>query len=222
MLCCVNSENPFAIRNQIFITMKALANFYSMSDSSLETKTHSIISSLTENANYTTPVPALATVTTASQEYSQALIGAGTGNRADIATKNICRDALTLLLQQLCVYVNLTANGNAAKLLTSGFDVSKDPEPNVLTKPENLKVENGQTNGSLLISVKRVKAAKAYLHEYTTDATLAAGSWVSAASTTAKFTFINLQPATRYYCRVAAVGSNEQLLYSDTVSRIVV
>jgi hypothetical protein len=51
---------------------------------------------------------------------------------------------------------------------------------------------------------------------------MAPGSWVSNLSTSAKTTLTNLQPGTVYYCRVAAVGSNNQLLYSDALSRMVV
>nr|WP_294908690.1 hypothetical protein [uncultured Lacibacter sp.] len=75
---------------------------------------------------------------------------------------------------------------------------------------------------SLLVSVKRVTGAYSYLHQYTTDATLAPDSWVSTAGTTAKLLLTNLAPGTTYYCRVAAVVSNEQIMYSDTISRMVI
>lgn len=205
-----------------FIAMKALSNFYRLSDSALEAKCHLIISSLTGNAAFATPVPTLAEIETASANFTSALVAAGTGNRSDIANKNAMRETAVGLYSRLCTYVNFTANGNATLLLTTGFDVSKTPEPKVITKPENLKVLNGTVAGSLLVSVKRVPGAYSYVHQYTTDATLAPDSWVSTAGTTAKLLLTNLTAGTMYYCRVAAVGSNEQIVYSDTVSRIVV
>ncbi len=201
---------------------RTINSFITLSDGNLESKTHSIISNMTGNANFPTPTPTLAVVEAAADNYSSALVKALTGNRADVADKNAKRAELENVLRSLCTYVNLTANGDVTKLLTSGFDVSKDPQPVVLTRPENLRVENGAASGTLLVSVKAVKGAHAYFHEYTTDATMAPGSWVSTTGTTSRMQFANLQPGTTYYCRVGAVGTNNQLLYSDPVSRMVI
>ena len=201
---------------------KVLSSFSKYTDGDFESKAHTIISSMTGNAFFPTPVPALATLQTASDAYSDALIKASTGNRSDIAAKNEKREALTGLLRSLSTYVNLTANGDATMLLSSGFDVSKDREPVVITKPENLKVENGNSSGELLVSVTAVKGAYAYLHEYTSDATMAPQSWVSTPATSCKGVFNNLTPGMKYYCRVGAVSSNGQLLYSDAISRIAI
>ena len=201
---------------------KATTSFTSLSDGNLESKTHEIITSMTGNPNFPNPIPALADITAAATAYTTALSKAGTGNRIDVADKNAKRDVLIGQLRILCYSVNSIANGDAAMILSSGFDLSRDPQPVVLTRPENIKVENGVASGSLLVSVKAVKGAYAYFHEYTTDATLAPGSWVSTTGTTSKMQFTNLQPGTIYYCRVGAVGTNNQLLYSDPVSRMVI
>ena len=201
---------------------KATTSFTSLSDGNLESKTHEIITSMTGNPNFPNPIPALADITAAATAYTTALSKAGTGNRIDVADKNAKRDTLIGQLRILCYSVNTIANGDAAMILSSGFDLSRDPQPAVLTRPENLKVENGVASGSLLVSVKAVKGAYAYFHEYTTDATMAPGSWVSTTGTTSKMQFTNLQPGTIYYCRVGAVGTNNQLLYSDPVSRMVI
>jgi hypothetical protein len=205
------------------ISMKRSINsFTNLSDGNLESKTHSIIGNMTGNANFPTPTPSLAVVEAAAGNYSSALIKALTGNRADVADKNAKRAELENVLRSLCTYVNLTANGDVTKLLTSGFDISKDRQSIVLTRPENLRVENGTASGTLQISVKAVKGAHAYFHEYTTDVTMAPGSWVSTTGTTSRMQFVNLQPGTVYYCRVGAIGTNNQLLYSDPVSRMVI
>lgn len=201
---------------------KTVINFSRYSDGTLESKTHSIISSMTGNANFPNPVPAIADVQAAATAFAAALIKAGTGNRVDVADKNAKRETLTGSLRILGTYVNMVANGDRTQLLSSGFDISKEPQPAVLTKPENLKVENGLSSGQLLVTVKAVKGAYAYLHEYTTDATLAPGSWVTTNSTTSRHLLTNLQPGTVYFCRVGALGSNNQLLYSDAVSRMVI
>ena len=200
---------------------KSTFNASKLSDGILESKTHSIISSMTGNANFPTPTPSLAELEMAADNFSSALVKAGTGNRADVADKNAKRQVLVDLLVSMGMYVTFAANGDVAALLSSGFEISKDRQPAVITKPEIVRVENGLSSGQLLLNVKAVKGAHSYLHEYTTDATLAPASWVSTTSTTAKGVLSNLQPGTVYYCRVAAVGANNQLLYSDPVSRMV-
>jgi hypothetical protein len=167
-------------------------------------------------------VPALTVVTTAADAYTAALVKAGSGNRSDIADKNNKRSELTALLRSLADYVNFCANGDRSILLTSGYDITKEPQPTVITKPENLEVNNGSNSGELQVRVKGVKGAKAYMFEYTTDETQAATTWYSTSSSAAKFVFNNLTPGQKYFCRVGAVGPYGQLVYSDAVARIVI
>ena len=199
---------------------KALTSFNKYSDAVLESKTHSIISSMTGNANFTTPVPALATLGAAATAYSAALIKAATGNRVDIADKNERRAALIALLRSLATYVNLTANGDRSMLISSGLELSKEQEPVTISKPENLQVVNGISPGELIVSINAVKGAYAYLHQYTTDENMAPNNWINNPSTTSKIILSNLQSGTKYICRVGALGTNDQLLYSDPVARI--
>lgn len=199
---------------------KALIHFGKYSDSVLETKTQLILSSMTGNTNFPTPLPALTEVTTAATAYSTALVNAGTGNRIDIAVKNTKRIELITLMQQLAGYVTYTAANDRSILLSSGFDISKDPSSITITKPENFRVENGPNSGQLKFIVDGVRGAKSYLHEYTTDDTLQPQNWQSNVSTGSKLIIDNFVPGTKYYCRVGAVGGNDQLVYSDLVSRI--
>ena len=201
---------------------KATTSFASLSDGNLESKTHEIITAMTGNLNFPNPIPALADITAAATAYTTALSKAGTGNRIEVPDKNAKRETLIGQLRILCNHINTVANGDAAMILSSGFNLSKDRQPSVLTRPENIRVENGVASGSLLVSVKAVKGAYAYFHEYTTDVTMAPGSWVSTSGTTSKMQFTNLQPGTTYYCRVGAIGTNNQVLYSDPVSRMVI
>ena len=201
---------------------KALINFSQLNDGSFESKTHTIISNLTGNASYPTPDPTLAVVTAAADAYTAALVKAGSGNRSDVADKNAKREELTLLLRNLADYVNFCAKGDRSILLTSGYDITRDPQPTIITKPENPEVTNGSNSGQLQVRVKSVKGAKAYMFEYTTDDTMAAQSWYSTTSSAAKHLFDNLTPGQKYYCRVGAVGPYGQLVYSDAIARIVI
>lgn len=212
-----NTSFTDIMKSQTFFMTKAISNFVRFADGLLESKSHTIISNMTGNTAFPTPVPPIAALQAAADAFSEALVKANSGSRIDIADKNVKRTSLTEMMTQLCLYVNLTANGDPLLLLTTGFDLSKEPEPVVLAKPKNLRLENGVSTGELKVTVDAVKGAVAYIHEYTTDETLAPDSWVSTPSSTCKILYNNLLPGTKYYCRVAAVGSKGQIMYSDVL-----
>jgi hypothetical protein len=201
---------------------KALINFSILNDGNFLAKAQNIRTSMTGNTDFPDPVPSLGTIGDAIDDYAAALVKAGTGNRSDVADKNAKRKILTDLLRSLAAYVTSIANGDRSKLLTTGFDVSKEKEPVVITKPENITVNNGANSGVLLVSVKRVKGAASYVHEYATPEAMATDSWVSTTTSKSKITFSELEAGKIYYCRIAAVGSKGQIVYSDPIARMVI
>lgn len=201
---------------------KALIDFSKYSDGDFESKARTIITNMTGNTNFPDPSPAIPDVTLATNIYSEALAAASTGNRSDVADKNEKRQLVTLMLRSLASYVNFTAEGDRAMLLTTGFNVNKEREPVIITKPENIQVTNGMNAGELRVSVKAVKGAKSYVHEYTNDTGLAADHWQSTTTSQSKITFSELEAGKTYYCRVAAVGPKGQIVYSDQIARIVI
>ncbi len=200
---------------------KVLINFVRFNDASFEAKGHNIVEHMDGNANFPTPVPAITVVADSSDAYTSALIAASTGNRADIAVKNQARQDLEELLRLLASYINFTAAGDRSKLLTTGYDVSKEKAPVIITKPENITVTNGMNAGDLVVSVNAVKGAKSYVHEYANETDFAAGNWQSVTASQRKYVFSELEPGKKYYCRVAAVGARDQVVYSDPMARIV-
>jgi hypothetical protein len=208
--------------NILFMKSKALITFSRLKDADILTKSRSIINCLTNNSYFLSPTPSLADMTSVTEEYATRLVAAQGGSRADIAEKNAQREALTSMLQQLSDYVNLIAAGDRTMLTSSGFDLNKQPQPITIGQPEDLRVLNGINEGELVVSVSAVKGAKAYVYEYTMDASLAAGSWISITGSKRKIVVAGLQPGKRYYCRVAAVGANGQIAYTAVISRIVI
>lgn len=202
---------------------KALVGFSDLSDPSFETMSLTVINFMTGNANFPTPIPAIADVTTAVTDFSTALLAAKTGNRAQCAEKNEKRAAVDGMLRNLVSYVNFIAKGNRPLLLTTGFDLNSESDSGpVLTKPENPQVINGLNPGELTASVKAMPGAKAYVYEYSSDVTFSETSWQRFTVTTASYTFTGLSKGKEYYCRIAVVGSKGQMAYSDTISRVVI
>jgi hypothetical protein len=200
---------------------KVITSFFEASDSIFSEKVQVILNAMPGNAGFPAPVPALTEIEDAFADFLTAKMAAATGNRAHIADKNAKRGVLTRLIRALALYINLTAEGDRSLLLTTGFDVNKERQPVIITNPENLAIVNGNT-GELIVSVKTVKGATAYVHAYTTDAILAESSWVSVTTTSRKNIFTGLEPGKTYYCRVAAVGPKGQIKYSTIGSRMVV
>lgn len=197
-------------------------SFNRYTDGDLESKVNNIISNLTGNTLFPSPVPSIAVLSAAAVAYSEALVIAKTGNRSAIAEKNSRRLQLIDVLRNIGSYVNFASGGDISAILTSGFSLTKEQSAVVIGKPENFRVVNGVNSGVLELMVNRVKGATAYLHEFTTDASLQTQGWISLASSSRKILISNLQAGVRYYCRVGVVGTRGQLVYSDMLSRIVI
>jgi hypothetical protein len=107
-------------------------------------------------------------------------------------------------------------------LVSSGFTLAKTGQPVApITNPQGLQVENGVNSGEVISSVNAVKGAMAYVHQYTADPITDNSQWISVTSTKRKNVFTGLEPTKIYWFRVAAIGVNEQIAYSEMLSKIV-
>jgi hypothetical protein len=138
-----------------------------------------------------------------------------------VALKNQYRLELENLMRQLGNYVNTICMGDEAILATSGFELSKQPEPRHITAPENLTLSQGANAGSMMCKVKSVKGASGYLFEATADPITKNSNWISMPSSRTKFEFENLEQGKKYWFRVAAMGSNGQVIYCNEVFQYV-
>lgn len=190
-------------------------DFTRLTDSQMEIKAQGIVSAMTGNAFFPAPQPALAAVSDAITDYSTALSRAQTGDRIQIALKKDKREALEQLLARLSSYVTLTAGSDEAAMVSSGFDLAKEPGNKLpIEAPENFLVHFGTNSGEMVSSVNRVIGARAYVHEYTPDPVAPNSEWNKQFSTRCKFTFTGLVPGQKYWFRVAAIGPREQIAYT--------
>ncbi|MDE3182012.1 MAG: hypothetical protein KGM16_01225 [Bacteroidota bacterium] len=194
--------------------------FDGLSDPNFQTTAESIYASMFENKNFLTPTPALTVIDEAIQAYSSAFIAAQQKEKNAVAIKNQMRDNLTGLLIQLANSVMTTANGDKTMLISSGFELAKEGETTPIVKPASISLTDGLNAGELVVKVPRVKGSIGYGPQYTTDPLTTGSQWTAFMTTTSKYTFTNLEPAKKYWCRVAVIGPYNQLVYSDAVSRI--
>lgn len=196
--------------------------FNRRSDESLLVRAGEIhLAMVAASGSFPTPTPTLAALQTAISDFSIALSKAKSGSELDRAIKNDKRQELIDLLHSLGNYVLFTANGDRTVAVSSGFNIAKEPAPQPpITKPENLQVTEGINTGDLFIKFQRVIGARSYMVQYAEDTT-GTPVWQSLTTTTSKCTITQLQSGKKYQVRIAVIGTNQQLLYSDPVWKIV-
>ncbi len=218
----VNLQNAeiFHQTNFLMKIFRLKTGFDSLSDPDFETKASSIYASMLGNTHFPTPTPDLPSIDAAIQDFSTAFIAAQKKDKDAVAVKNQLRDTLIGILIQLANSVMTTANGDKTMLISSGFDLAKEGESTPIVKPASISLTDGLNAGELVVKVPRIKGSIGYGPQYTTDPLTATSQWTTFMTSTSKYTFSNLQPAKKYWCRVAVVGPYNQHVYSDAVSRI--
>lgn len=199
-----------------------IKDYSKLSESNLDLKGGKIIAALTGNADFPTTMPSLADFTAVKNTYSTNLVAASNGDRAAIARKNQDKDSLLGAMRLLAINIEGLAQGNQAKMVSSGFDVAAngDSVP-AMGPPTNFKVSDGLNAGEIKTSVKGVERAIMYSHEYALSLPDADTSWTTWVSSSVSCVFTDLPGGTRVYARVGAIARKEQLVYSDVLSRIV-
>jgi hypothetical protein len=201
-------------------TPKVKTGFSKLKDDDLGTSAQHILDSLTGNPSYPSPLPPLASISTALDAYHTALAAAVPGGLERTNIKNQKRDALEKLLEALALYVQQNCDADMAVLLSSGFEARKTSEPvGVLKKPENLRAEYGPGSGALVLSIHKIAGAKSYRWEYVLHPATDQTVWNVLNSTARSITITSLQRRQQYDVRVAGIGSNDTLVYSDIISK---
>jgi hypothetical protein len=174
------------------------------------------------NSSFPTPAPSLAQVQTALNDYTTALAKAQQGSTYDKALKNQKKEELITLLHNLGNYVLFTASGDDLVARSSGFNIAKGrtPAPE-LTPATGQALHDGPNPGELDYSFRRVPGSKGYVYQNTPDPLSENSIWQSKVGTVARVRFTGLESGKKCWCRVMAIGTNGQGVYSEPVSRIV-
>lgn len=204
--------------------MRVIINFSPnrYNDSDLVVKSNTVADEMTDNPNFVNPSPTPASIKGAAADflfYTQKATG---GSHEDVAFKRQKRKRLEDLLQHLAIYVNQTAKGDEAMLISSGFDLIKKPEPaKALPAPEKLKIKPGKSKGSLQLSCSSVAGARVYGFEYRLTDRESENDWARVDSTKHNVLVTGLISGKQYAFRVLAIGSNPQRNWSDEVNSFV-
>lgn len=198
---------------------KISLSFSKFGHSNFQTKAEHIYQSMTASAYFTNPVRPLADIKIAIDNYSDALTNAKGGGKVPVAIKDQTREALEQLLFQLGMFVMYIANGDETILVTSGYTLTKTPEPGYITNLGNVTIANGVTSGQLMSSVKPQKSIKSYSHELAEELPTESTVWQPFNCSRSKYVFTDLVPGKQYWIRVSAVASNGQVAYSNVATQ---
>ncbi len=191
-----------------------------------------IVLAMTGNSNFTTPVPALSVVTTASTALDVALQNAQDRGKTKIALAHAAEANLDNLLTQLALYVESASNNDPAKILSSGMRVKSDRTPSqVPGVPINLSTRFVANDGAIKLTWDAVPLAKVYVIEQTDDPDLVissrsvggsnpapAAAWSTVVIVTkTSFTITGLISGSKYAFRLFAIGAGGYGAYSDPI-----
>lgn len=200
-------------------TLRITNGFAKLSDAALKVRINEILLGVT--TNFAT-APGLADLSTANQNFTNALSEAVNGGKYQKALKNQYRTELIEQMHLMANYILYTCAGDRARAISSGFKVAKIPSPAPeVTKAENQKLDNGANAGELKYSFEKVPGARSYLYQVTQEPLTETSDWNNYMGTQRKFLFAGLESGKRYWVRVAAVGIAGQAVYSDPLSRLV-
>jgi hypothetical protein len=176
---------------------------------------------MTGNANFPTPNPSIADLTTVREALVKAIAKAESRAMADIALRNEVASILRTLMVNLARYVNNVAQGDLNVALSSGFELAKKPEPSTsLGVPLKLEVRLSDFEGALNVSWKGVEDARMYqVYMNETDPSDANAWTVVAVSSRTRVRITDLQPGKFYSFRVTALGRIGEGPASDVSGR---
>ena len=128
-----------------------------------------VINSMTGNANYPAPVPDLATVTTAVDEFETAHENSLNGGKKETTIQDEKRVEVFNLMRTLRDHVNVVGNGDAVILESSGFPLADLPGAIELDVPENVRASTMPTPGEAEVVCDGVDGALNYQVRYQKD-----------------------------------------------------
>jgi hypothetical protein len=201
--------------------LKITNGFNGMADLDFLGKVRFIVGQMMANgANFPTPDPSLASVTTLANEFEQTIQDAEAGGTFDKSVRDSKKAELIATMYNLGDYVLFQSKQDRLKAESSGFSVARDPSPKPpIEKPVGLSLTDGVNAGEIWLLFKSVANARSYMYQISLDPEDET-KWVSQHGTIRKNLFTGLESGKRYYVRVVAFGTNGQVVYSDVVSRI--
>jgi hypothetical protein len=185
----------------------------------LVTYAQGIVKSMTGNASFPNPVPTLATVSAAIEDFQTAETAALARTKGAVATRNEKRSALAQLLEQLKGYVQTAADGNVDNgesiILSAGIAVRKT----AIRAPRIFAAKPGAVSGAVTLVAASAAHRASYEWQYSADG---GKTWVAAPTTLqAKTSVSGLTPGVTMAFKYRAVTKAGEGDWSQPTSLMV-
>jgi hypothetical protein len=197
-----------------------LTSYKYLRDSDTVTAANRVVEKMENNPDFSDAPPALAATKKLLPEVLSAVGNAKGRDVEAVQLKNNLKDELVGLLTELADYVTLKCKGDRLKLLSSGFPISGASSPQVVQVIQELEVELSAP-GVATTKVNRLRGARAYLHQYTTEMPTAETVWHNEAGKHPSHTFSGLKSMEKYWFRVVAVAADGENITSPVVWRVI-
>jgi len=183
---------------------KVTVDFIKFSPVNKASHYHTVIDHMTNNPLYPTPDATLIDAQKVVDALDKAILAAADGSHLAISALNDAVATADAVFRILAAYVERIALGDETTILSSGFHFSKQP---VFANKETLVAKDGSHSGSVLLDTIRVDRGVTYVWQmYKGKLPDNDSDWVQIGITTqTSFEISNLEIATKYYFRVAAV-----------------
>lgn len=195
--------------------IKVLLDFVIFSANDKVTTFTSILNHMTANPLYTQPDVPLAEAKLELDKFILAISAAQDHSRTAVSLMHDCDKSCTLIFRNLAAYVNRIANGDASKILSSGFTPSGPYSPR---EKAVLTVTDGIRSGTAKGAHKLVPKTGAYIWEINTGT----GGWRQVAVTTqTTYLFEGLTVGTEVQIKAAAVTIDGMLDFCAPVTKLI-
>ena len=202
-------------QSEFFATVTRPYN--SWADKKLAAESVKIQTGMTDNPDFPTPTPSIADYSAAVGDFISQIGKSGSRDVNAIAAKNASRKVLIDLSVTLGTYASLTANGNQEKLLSTNLPLRRQAQPIVLGKPSNFRCTNGINPGELLLRIDTMDGVVTFNFMYTVYPPAEGATWTTVSSSKSSCLITGLESGKKYWFRVAAVGTNGQMVWGETL-----
>jgi hypothetical protein len=189
-------------------------------DSEFITSISRVVTKTDGNPNFQDPPEELAIVKKTLPEFGMAVTDASGRDQMKIAIKNEKRAIIEQAVGVLRDYVWQVANGDRVILLSSGFELRGSRKGAALGTVTVLEVIADKANEATT-RVKRVRNARAYIHQYTVDPVTPDSVWIKKFHTEPEHTFTGLVSREKYVFQVIAIGNKGQEAPSPVMGKVI-
>jgi hypothetical protein len=200
-------------------TYRVLLAFTRLPDAALNVFGQTVVTMMTNNPGFTTPLVPLAEITAKQQAFQESLEAMGNGGKQATAAKNVAREDLLGVLRPQAAYVQGVAGEDLAVLLSSGFETVNTNRTQIpLPKPVIESIDNPM---STKLGVKVVPVPTAAAYEVRISYGVNGWQGVGVFTSSRSILIDGLTPGTTYNVQTRAVGGSTGYSdWSDPVSHM--